>query len=94
MKHQFAPMRAPPVFKKIKPLPGPQRRSPPLIGMPIEVWVSAALIWAGMSSGPSVVCTSQSMPSGTSRPKNPIMSVCTSASAFSWISSEQEVCRT
>ena len=37
---------------------------------------------------------SQAIPSGTSRAKNPFRSVCTSSSAFSWISSEHEVWRT
>ena len=64
----------------------------------METCVRAALICAGMSSGPSVVCTTHCMDGsedgGTSRRKKALRSVRTSGSAFSWISSEQEVWRT
>src|SRR6056297_1814954 len=65
-----------------------------MIGIDSDVCVKAALIWAGMSSGPLIACTTHSIPSGTRRAKNSCRSARTSGSAFSWISSEHEVWRT
>src|ERR1700682_3067665 len=51
-----------------------------------------ALMWAGMSSGPSTSCT-QPASAGAMRLSAVTRSVCTSGSAFSWITSEAEVWR-
>ena len=50
------------------------------------------LTWAGMSSGPSMSCT-QPASAGAIRPSAVTRSVRTSGSAFSWMTSEAEVCR-
>ena len=50
------------------------------------------LIWAGISSGPSTSCT-QPASAGASRRSAVTRSVRTSGSAFSWMTSEAEVCR-
>ena len=54
-----------------------------ITGIDNWVWVSAARTWAGMSSGPSRVCSKMSSPSGTRRPRNRSRSRCTAGSAFS-----------
>ena len=76
----------------------PRANRPAATGIDSDTAVSAALICAGMSSGPSVVCVTQridgSFEGGTSRRKKASRSRRTSGSAFSWISSEQDVCLT
>src|SRR6185437_3676042 len=70
----------------------PNPRRPPLTGTCRQTPLSMALTWAGMSSGPSVSCTQPAF-SGATRRKAVTRSVCTSGSAFSWITSDAEVWR-
>ena len=53
----------------------------------------APLIWAGMSSGPLLVCLNHEAHSGIKRLKKVTRSTCTSGSAFSWMVRLAEVCR-
>ena len=55
MQNDTAPLRFGTVFKQIDRLPGSQHRAAILYGIDRLVCVSAALMWAGISSGPSVV---------------------------------------
>ena len=70
MQHHLPPMRLCTVLEQIDPCQVPSTGTPSDTGIATEICVSAALIWAGMSSGPSVVWLTQSMPAGTSRRKN------------------------
>jgi hypothetical protein len=56
VQDHLAAVRAVAMLEKVDTLPGAEQG--PAAGdgnAESEVWVSAALIWAGMSSGPSVV---------------------------------------
>src|SRR5579864_7149729 len=64
---------------------------PPVTGTCSDTPLSMALMWAGMSSGPSTSCT-QPASAGAMRSSAVTRSVCTSGSAFSWITSEAVVC--
>ena len=68
------------------------RALPPLTGTCSEIPFSIAFTCAGMSSGPSVSCTQRAF-AGARRSSAVTRSVCTSGSAFSWITSEAEVWR-
>jgi len=59
---------------------------------PIDVWVSTLRTCAGMSSGPSAVCTNRGSPSGARSAMNVSRSRRTSGSAFSQIISDALVC--
>src|SRR5580693_3148357 len=65
---------------------------PPATGTCSDTPLSMDLIWDGMSSGPSTSCT-QPASAGATRLSAVTRSVCTSGSAFSWMTSEAEVCR-
>ena len=76
----------------------PSAGRPAVTGIDRDTAVSAALMCAGMSSAPSVVCVSHciegSSDDGTNLRKNSSRSRRTSGSAFSWMHSEHEVCWT
>src|SRR4029077_1799627 len=70
----------------------PSSSLPALTGTCSDTPLTMALMWAGISSGPSTSCT-QPASAGAIRLSAVTRSVCTSGSAFSWITSEAEVWR-
>ena len=67
VQHHPPPVRRRPVLEHIDPLPGSQRQPPSITGIESCVCVSAARMWAGMSSGPSTVCRYSRLSSGATR---------------------------
>ena len=61
-------------------------------GIDTLVCVNIDFMWAGISSGPSLVCVNRLLFSGTRRFIQLIKSVCTEGSAFSWMIRLAEVC--
>src|SRR5579864_9094187 len=71
----------------------PSASAPPVTGTLSDTPVSMVLTCTGMSSGPSTSWI-QGASSGARRSSAEMRSACTSGSAFSWMVSEAEVCRT
>jgi hypothetical protein len=95
MRHNLARVRRVPVLEQVDALPCPKGQR---AVDDSDVGSTAALRCAGMSSGPSARCRIQpiegSFACGARRRKNSSRSRCTSGSAFSWITIEQDVCCT
>src|SRR5215831_6550343 len=70
----------------------PSASAPPITGTWSDTPVSMVLTCAGMSSGPSTSWTHWAS-AGARRSSAPTRSVRTSGSAFSWMTSEADVCR-
>src|SRR3954447_14009032 len=70
----------------------PSASEPSRTGTTSELSVSEALMWAGMSSGPSSVWVQYEAPSGTAWSNHEAKSRRTSGLAFSFSVSEAEVC--
>src|SRR5262249_21305962 len=70
----------------------PSASTPSVTGTCSDTPVSMVFTCAGMSSGPSTSCTHPAS-AGATRPSAVVRSVRTSGSAFSWITSDADVCR-
>ena len=93
LEHDLPPVRPSTMLGDVDALPGAERKSPGAAPAPAaRPPVNMVFTCAGMSSGPSTSCN----PSGVFG-RNPRSAVArsarTSGSAFSWMTSEAEVCR-